>query len=288
MSTIRIDSTSLEYTEYGDGESLILVHGSASDYRTWTNQFNDFSEHFHTIMYSRRYHWPNKKIPADADYPMPQQANDLAKLIQTLDASPVHLVGHSYGAFLCLLVAIKHPELVRSMVLAEPPVLTLFVSNTPKPIELLKLLFSRPRTASAIINLGIKGLNPAKKAARNGEMEKAMRVFGRTVLGPKFYKNLSESRREQIRANAIKAELLGSGFAPLKPNDLRQIACPTLLVNGVQSPKVFHRFVDRLCELLPHTRRVQIPRASHNMHEDNPRAFNQEVLSFLKIEQQAE
>lgn len=286
MSTIHIDSTSFEYKEYGDGESLILVHGSASDYRTWTNQFDDFSEHFRTIIYSRRYHWPNKKIPAGADYAMSQQVNDLTKLIQSLDAIPVHLVGHSYGAFLCLLVATKHPDLVRSMVLAEPPVLTLFVSNTPKPIELLKLMFTRPRTAVAIIKLGITGLAPAKKAARNDDMGKAMRVFGRTVLGPKFYKNLSESRREQIRANAIKSELLGSGFSPLNPNDLRQTTTPTLLVNGGQSPNVFHRFTYRLCDLLPNTKRVQISRASHNMHEDNPSAFNQEVLSFLKKNQQ--
>jgi len=217
---------------------------------------------------------------------MSQQVNDLTKLIQSLDAIPVHLVGHSYGAFLCLLVATKHPDLVRSMVLAEPPVLTLFVSNTPKPIELLKLMFTRPRTAVAIIKLGITGLAPAKKAARNDDMGKAMRVFGRTVLGAKFYKNLSESRREQIRANAIKSELLGSGFSPLNPNDLRQTTTPTLLVNGGQSPNVFHRFTDRLCDLLPNTKRVQISRASHNMHEDNPSAFNQEVLSFLKKNQQ--
>lgn len=288
MSTIRIDSTAFEYKECGEGESLILVHGSASDYRTWDGQFDEFSEHFRTTLYSRRYHWPNKKIPAGADYAMSQQVNDLAKLIQSFDAVPAHLVGHSYGAFLCLLVAIKHPDLVRSMVLAEPPVLTLFVSNTPKPTELLKLMVTRPLTALAIIKLGITGLAPAKKAARNGEMEKAMRLFGRSVLGPKFYKNLSESRHEQIRANAIKAELLGSGFVSLQPNDLRQLACPTLFINGAQSPNVFHYFIDRLCELLPHAKRRQIPHASHNMHEDNSGAFNQEVLSFLKQEQQAE
>ncbi|NIT60692.1 MAG: alpha/beta fold hydrolase, partial [Aliifodinibius sp.] len=74
-----------------------------------------------------------------------------------------HLVGHSYGAFLSLLLAMRQPDYVRTLVLAEPPAITLFVSNNPKPLEILKLLVSRPRTAAAIIKFGAKGVTPAIK-----------------------------------------------------------------------------------------------------------------------------
>jgi hypothetical protein len=50
--------------------------------------------------------------------------------------------------------------------------------------------------------------------------------------------------RVHTRAN-IKAELLGSGFAPLNADQVRNVETPTLLV-GQRSPGVFHRLTDRL------------------------------------------
>jgi pimeloyl-ACP methyl ester carboxylesterase len=104
MVSMNINGDELEYTEQGTGEPLVLVHGSASDYRTWHLQQAAFSKHFRTITYSRRYHWPNQPIPDGGDYSMLLHVDDLKKVIHSLDAKPAHLVGHSYGAFLCLLL----------------------------------------------------------------------------------------------------------------------------------------------------------------------------------------
>jgi len=282
MSTLKINGTSLEYAEYGQGEPLVLVHGSASDYRTWQNQQEVFANHYRVINYSRRYHWPNEEIPEEADYSMLEHVDDLKALIQELSDIPVYLIGHSYGAFLCLLLAIKNPELLRTLVLAEPPVFTLFVSSTPKPPELLKLLTTRPRTAFAIMKFGAKAVVPATAAAKRDDAKKAMRLFGRTLLGPQFYGQLSEKRLEQVDANSIKAEFLGSGFVPLDAEQIRNVRIPTLLINGKHSLSLFHRLADALEELLPDVERVEIDEASHIMYEDNDLAFNQAVELFLE------
>src|SRR5688572_18170397 len=115
MSNVKINGTLLEYTEHGEGEPLVLVHGSASDYRTWHNQQEEFAGHYRVINYSRRYHWPNRQILDDADYSMLEHLDDLEALLQELGAVSAHLVGHSYGAFLCLLLAIKRPDLMRTL-----------------------------------------------------------------------------------------------------------------------------------------------------------------------------
>lgn len=281
MKTLNINNYTFQYTVRGRGEPLIFVHGSASDYRTWEKQQETFSQHFRTIVYSRRYHWPNEPIPDGADYNMDEHVRDLEALLRALVAAPAHLVGHSYGAFVCMLLAIQAPELVRSLVLAEPPAITLFVSNSPKPTEILKLLFSRPHTAGAIIKFGAMGVAPATAAIRRGDMEEALSIFGKATLSEEAFENLSSSRLEQARANFIKAELLGSGFAPLDVMQLRTLQTPTLLISGETSPKLFHRLIDRLQELLPHTWRIEIPGAAHIMHEDNATVYNAEVLSFL-------
>ena len=146
MPSIEVNGSSLEYAEHGSGEPVVLVHGSASDLRTWHCQHDAFAERYRTIAYSRRYHWPNARISEGSEYPMVEQVDDLEAVLRSLDAAPAHLVGHSYGAFVCLLLASRAPDLVRSLVLAEPPVMSLLVSIPPKALEILGLAPRSPRT----------------------------------------------------------------------------------------------------------------------------------------------
>lgn len=215
MAQLNINDTSFEYVEKGTGEPVVFVHGSASDWRTWQHQLGYFSKRYRTITYSRRYHWPNEPIREGIDYSMEEHVRDLQALLHSLRATPAHVVGHSYGAFIGLLLAVREPQLIRTLVLAERPVLTLFVSNSPKPLEILTLLLTRPRTAFSIMKFGATGMSPAAAAARRGDMDAAMRIFGSAVLGSKFYPRLSEARLEQVRANSFEAEFLGSGLPPL-------------------------------------------------------------------------
>ncbi|MGA9538699.1 MAG: alpha/beta hydrolase [Desulfobacterales bacterium] len=194
---MNIDKDELEYTEQGTGEPLLLVHGSASDYRTWHFQQDAFSKHFRTITYSRRYHWPNQPIPDGVGYSMLLHVNDLKKVSHSLDAKPAHLVGHSYGAFLCLLLTLQEPHLLRSLVLTEPPAITLFVSNNPNPLELMNLLITRPRTAAAIFKFGVSGVAPASRAFKRGDMESGIRTFGEAVFGQVGYDRLSDDRKPE-------------------------------------------------------------------------------------------
>jgi len=289
MAQVDIEGTRFEYHENGSGEPVVFVHGSASDHRTWRFQRDVFAEQFRTITYSRRYHWPNEPIHDGVDYAMAEHVDDLQKVIRSLDATPAHLVGHSYGAFLCLLLAMRAPDLVRTLILAEPPVITLFVSNTPKPLELLKLLVTRPRTAAAIIKFGATGVAPASKAFQKGDMEAGVRAFGDAVFGSGGYDRLPEPRKEQVQDNLsnVKAELLGSGFVPLDGEQVQRVQVPTLLVTGEHSIGLFHRLMDRLGELLPHAERIEIPGASHMMHEDNASEYNAAVFSFISRHSQA-
>lgn len=289
MAQVNVNGTTLEYAEVGSGEPFVLVHGSASDHRTWHLQQQAFAERFRVISYSRRYHWPNEPIPAGADYSMDEQVADLQALVRSLGTAPAHLAGHSYGAFLCLLLAMREPSLVRTLVLAEPPVITLFVSNTPKPLEILRLLATRPRTAAALIKFGAKGVAPARKAFRRGDMETGIRAFGEAVFGPGGYDRLPEAQKTQVHDNLtnVRAELLGSGFVPLNPEQVQRVQAPTLLVTGEKSIGLFHRLTDRLEELLPHVERIEVPEASHRMHEDNASAYSAAVRSFVATHRHA-
>jgi hypothetical protein len=103
---------------------------------------------------------------------------------------------------------------VRTLVLAEPPVLSLFVSAPPRPTELLPLLVRQPKTGLAILKFGAGTIAPAQRAFRRGDDEQAMRRFASGVLGRESYERLSDERKQQMRGNrnAFRAQLLGAGF----------------------------------------------------------------------------
>ncbi|GAC1435117.1 MAG: hypothetical protein NVSMB51_03850 [Solirubrobacteraceae bacterium] len=278
-----IEGTTLAYQELGQGEPVVFVHGDLSDLRTWKSQLQPIGARHRVIAYSRRYARPNDDIPGGMDNQMLTHVEDLALLLRALDAVPAHLVGNSWGAFICLLTAMRHPELVRTLVLAEPPALTLFVSMPPRPSELLRLLLRRPRTATAIVKFGATTIGPAEKAFRGDDDDAALRAFVGGVLGAERFERLPDVRREQMRENlsALKASLLGAGFPPLADSDVRGVRQRTLLISGADSPVLFQRLADRLQALLPNCTRVRIPDASHLMHEENPAATNEAILSFL-------
>lgn len=268
--------------ERGQGQPVLFVHGSNGDHRTWQAQQDELSQQFRTVAFSRRYHWPNLPIGDDVDYAMPQQLDDLRAVVGSISSDPVHLVGHSYGAFLCLLLAISDPSSVRTLVLGEAPVIPLVLKLPPTPRGLLTLLVRQPRTSAAIIRLMATGLGPATRAARRDDPETAVQRSGRAILGEEYFARLSPARSEQVHANYIKTELTGSGFSPIAEDDVRRVQVPTLLITGQDSHAVFHRLTDRLQTLLPNVERVDIAAASHITHEDNVPAYNAAVRSFLE------
>lgn len=284
LETADINGISLAYRDQGDGDVVVFVHGSASDSRTWDQQIPAVAMAYRTVAYSRRYARPNADIRPGLDDQMLPHVEDLAALIRSLAIPSAHIVGHSWGGFIALLTAIRHPDLVRSLVLMEPPVLSLFVSTPPRPSEILRLLLQRPATALSIVKFGATAYGPAQKAYRRGDDETAMGYFGRGVLGKARFEQLSSARRQQVWDNrgADRAQILGAGFPPLDDDEVRGIRGPTLLMVGRDSPAFLHRLSDRLAELLPSPERVVIADASHLMHEDNAPMVNDAILDFLR------
>jgi pimeloyl-ACP methyl ester carboxylesterase len=285
VKTVDINGASFAYHERGSGDPVVFVHGTSQDIRTWHAQPDAFATRFRAITYSRRYARPNEDIPPGQDDQMLPHVDDLVALLRTLDAAPAHIVGNSWGGFIALLTAIHHPELVRSLVLCEPPVLPLFVSNEPKPREILRMLLRNPIDALRVMRFGLRVAQPAAKAYREGDLERANRIFGTAVLGKKAFAALPEDRNRMLSENvaAERAQFLGAGFPPLSEDDVRRMTAPTLLLAGEQSPAILRlTFTNALARLLPNARRATIPNASHIMHEDNPSTFNATVLRFVQ------
>ncbi len=174
MPTLPIRGATLQYVEQGHGEPLVLIHGSVSDRRTWGQVQPELARHFRTIAYSRRYHWPNASIPAGADYAMLEHVDDL----DAAGARPAHLVGHPYGAYVALLLAIRRPESVRSLVLAEPPCCgSSSAANRRRPIRLAEI---RARQGASTEAAALRRHAGALWVDGEGDLETSLDADGRS------------------------------------------------------------------------------------------------------------
>ena len=267
---IRVHGVELHYIEQGQGEPLILLHGGQGDYRSWEPQLKAFAQHYRVIAYSRRYNYPNDN-PLTAKYQsVYTEADDLAAFIHQLKLGRVHLVGTSIGAFTALVLAVKHPELVRTMVLAEPPVHQ-WVRDTPEGAG----VYSEFMTTIH---------EPAAKAFKAGDDTGGMRIFVDAFAGTGRFNHLPPEGLAAVMQNArfFRAITLSSDPYPnLSKAKVKRLTMPVLIMTGEMTINI-HKLVNaELARLLPKAERATIPKAGHGSARDNPQAFNQAVLKFL-------
>ncbi|MGQ2182044.1 alpha/beta fold hydrolase (plasmid) [Bradyrhizobium barranii] len=265
----RVNGLTLHYIELGQGTPVVLVHGTLEDYRTWDGQLEAFSKGYRLISYSRRYHYPNEWSKDATDFSVTIHARDLAAFIKALNLPPIHLIGHSFGAFIAFLVARDHPEVIRSLTLGEPPIMPL-LRTTPE--------------GEALLAAAIATSIASSEAFKQGNDEEGVRRFTNGVLGEGSYEKLPPPVLKRLMDNAqgLKGETSSRNlFPPTTCEDVQKVKAPTLVIDGELSPKRFHVINDMLEHCLPSVERATIPAASHQMEVENPQAFNERVLAFI-------
>jgi pimeloyl-ACP methyl ester carboxylesterase len=273
---IEVNQTTLHYFECGKGEPLIFVHGSTGDLHTFRAQVQAFATSFRVIAYSRRFSPPNAP-PRETDVnPMSNHVADLRALITQLKATPTHLVGNSYGAYVALALALDHPELVRSLVLGEPPVMSL-LARTSVGRDMGLSFVRRVR-------------EPSRKAFEGGDLEDGLRKFMDEICGtgcfdnpPAFFPRrteLVEKQGPEFRSHFMTEP--SAYMPPLDCGNLGKLTRPTLLVTGERSPAFILLSTAELERCLEGESQVMVPEAGHTMHRENTAFYNQAVLAFLQ------
>jgi non-heme chloroperoxidase len=122
IKRVAVNGTELSYVEAGQGEPVIFVHGGLQDYRMWAAHLPKFAGRYRAIAYSRRNHFPNDVSPDGLpDAAADAHGEDLAAFVRALGLSKVRIVAHSSGAHTALFFAAKHPDMLISLALNEPP-----------------------------------------------------------------------------------------------------------------------------------------------------------------------
>ena len=114
---------------HGDGEDVVLVHGSlATGSDEWEAQQPLAEEGFRLLVPDRRGYG---RSPTAEGEDFLRDAEDIAALM----GEGAHLVGHSYGGLAVMVAAARRPDVTRSLAVLEPPAFT-FAQDQPAARDL--------------------------------------------------------------------------------------------------------------------------------------------------------
>ena len=130
---ISVGDINLYYEEAGNAEdSMVLLHGLGMNCELWRSQIEVFTKHIKTIAVDLRGFGKSSKPDSFGAYEIDRLAEDIAGLIQKLGLKNCHLLGTSMGGFVAQSLVLRHPFLLKSLILCHT------ASEMSIPKEVLK------------------------------------------------------------------------------------------------------------------------------------------------------
>lgn len=258
----EVNGTRLYYEVIGSGRPLVLIHGYALDTRMWDDQIDDLSQQYQVVRYDLR-GFGKSAVPTGESFAYHE---DLKALLEFLGIGKVHLLGLSLGGSIAINFALTYPEATQSLILADVSALDGF--EWPDELN--------------------RWFAPIYSAARAGEMALAKEHWLNTGwFTPARQKPEVASRLEQIvtdysgwhfsHDNPVRS------LEPAANERLDEISAPALVMVGERDLTFYnHPIARRLAQGIPNAQKVVVmPGVGHMANMEDPRGFNQNVLSFL-------
>jgi pimeloyl-ACP methyl ester carboxylesterase len=267
MALANLEGADLFYEITGDGEPLILVHGSWADHHTWDLAAPTLAQHFKVITYDRRGHSKSTAPPGQGS--VREDVNDLAELIKLAGPGPAHVVGNSLGGSIVLRLAASQPELCRTVSVHEPPLMALLASDE----SMAPMLNEVQGRIGAVVELLAKGEDAA-----------GAELFVETVaLGPGMWRRLPEEVRQTFVRNArtFLDEAGDQEASGIDLDSLRAYRESAQLTQGDQSPPFFAAIIDKLALTMMQAERLTYLGAGHIPHETHSDEYSRGLIGFL-------
>jgi pimeloyl-ACP methyl ester carboxylesterase len=118
MGFINIRGANLYFEDKGDGVPILLIHPAGATASTWDAVAEDLAGVGRVVTYDRRGYARSGGDPVRS---IAEHTADAAALLETLHAGPAVVVGTSVGANIAIDLALRRPELVRTVIAYESP-----------------------------------------------------------------------------------------------------------------------------------------------------------------------
>ena len=271
ITQAEVNGVKLTVAEQGKGTPVVFVHGALSDYRVWDSEREAVAQRYRFVSYTQRYFGTDPWPDDGKNFSAATHAADLAEFVRELNACPVHLVSWSYGGLVATLMALEHPELVRSQTLFEPTIRS--------------LITDLPEGKAAVAEVA-SVYGPGVAAAKSGDTTRATELFMEAVfrLPPGGFDREPEGWREIWLDSARTAPLQVAAPPPpaITCDRLRETKSPMLVMRGANTYSMWSLISEQMVRCVPGSRLTIIPYVNHDGPMRDPAAFNAALLDFLK------
>jgi 3-oxoadipate enol-lactonase len=261
------EGVALNVTVEGQGMPVVLLHGHTLDLRAWDDVVPPLVEAgYRAVRYDQRGHGRSSSPPSG--YRWGDHATDLAEVIGRLNVAPAHVVGLSKGGGIALELALRRPELVRSLALVAPLVPDFDLSEG--------LMESFRELARAIRTQGVQtGLD-------------ALWLMHPLLASAAALPGIRERLEAMVRTFPAGEYLVAERDAPDRTwklvGRLGEIAVPTLVVSGERDIPDFVAMAVLLAERVPGSVLELVPDCGHLVPLERPKETTEALLRFFRVQ----
>jgi pimeloyl-ACP methyl ester carboxylesterase len=154
LSSYRHDGLRFDVLDSGpeDGEPVVLLHGFPQRAASWDAVAGQLHRAgYRTVAPDQRGYSPGARPRGRRAYRIPELVGDVAALVDQLDAGPVHLVGHDWGAAVAWAVAAQRPELLRTLTTVSVPHPRAFLASMLRGRQLLRSWYFLPFNVPGLV-----------------------------------------------------------------------------------------------------------------------------------------
>jgi aminoacrylate hydrolase len=260
MPKANIGNGEIHYETYGEGPPLLMVAGLGGTADYWNPQIEAFAKDYTVILHDHR--GTGQSSHSEIEYSVEQMADDLLRLMDVLKITQAHVVGHSTGAAMALILSVKAPG----------------------------------RLASAVVYAGWTKADP--QLSRCFDVRRALlrdsgaRAYARAtplfLFPPWFIRDHGNAMIEQepkAIASFPSAKIMESRMNAVLAFDCTEyggrVNIPTLVIcadDDFLTPAYYSR---DLADLIPNAELKILENGGHAVSVTRPDLFNEEVLRFL-------
>jgi 4,5:9,10-diseco-3-hydroxy-5,9,17-trioxoandrosta-1(10),2-diene-4-oate hydrolase len=254
---VTAGSAGTAYLSAGSGSPVVCLHGGGAGAVTWYPSISALAEHFHVIAPDIVGYGESDK--PKAAYDRPYFAGWMRDFLLALEIPKAHLIGLSLGGAISLQFTLENPEMVEKLVLVDSCALG---AQTPFGF-LFGLFWTYAFPSAAASRYASRYL-----AAKPDSIDPGFGPYSLQVVKKPGGKNVFPQGRAAVSA--------------MPDEELRQIQHQTLIIWG-EDDKVFPgTSSEAAAQIMPNAEFCRIPDAGHIPFMDQPEAFNDVVLRFLR------
>ena len=272
----EVNGFNVHYRFAGNGKPLVvLLHGSFLSLRSWRLVFDGLADTASVIAFDRpAFGMTSRPLPSmgtKVSYTPEAQSDLVIALIKKLGFNKAVLVGNSTGGTIALLTALRNPECVAGLVLADAMIYSGYATSE----------------VPAFIKPALKMMSPLFAS-----LMKVMitRLYDRLIRAMWFNKErlgsdvLAAFRHDLMTGNWSRAfwELFSETHHLQLDERLKTLSRPSLVITGEHDSMVKKEESIRLANELPCAELVVVPDCGHLPQEEKPEVFVLAIRNFLK------